>query len=102
MLTKFRLVPVLIAVLLFSFGQTVQADLARIGPVDINTPTDFPIYVQDADLKLLGPCDRVETIEEAPGVLANAFPCIGLELVDPGVPGGPFGEFVKRIAGCQV
>ena len=85
MFTKCFKLLMILGVLIFAFGQSAQA-LSLIGPVDPNT--DFPSFVQDDENVQLGPCDRVDPIEETPGVFVNNFPCPGLELDDP------FGEFV--------
>ncbi|UCF93421.1 MAG: hypothetical protein JSW39_04450 [Desulfobacterales bacterium] len=93
MVTKFRFALILAGVLLFGFGQTVQADLALIGPID--PVTGFPSFVQDADNVQLGPCDRIEPVFDVDGVtIINNFPCPGTELVDPGTVGGTPGAFV--------
>lgn len=75
----------ILAASLFAFAGPAKADLAAFGPVD--PATGFPNFIQDANNVQIGPCDRVEPVDEDGAVVNNA-PCPGTELEDPGVPGG--------------
>ncbi|OGP73095.1 MAG: hypothetical protein A2V86_11115 [Deltaproteobacteria bacterium RBG_16_49_23] len=77
------------ALLLIGIGQTAQADLIAVGPV--NPATLFPTFFTDINGLALGPCDVVNEDPAFPAV--NGPPCGALALInwgDPLIPGdGP-------------